>query len=142
MRWSRWEPYIAHRNSPYELELSDTARWDASPVDIVRRAARDSLSSSGVFAAVVISSATLPGFYRCEVDLRRFERFDKGNESFGELNLKITFLSLGGRILYRNSLSKETKLPDRSFTSLALFLSEALYQGLDEARGVIIKSLP
>jgi uncharacterized lipoprotein YmbA len=136
------QPYIAHRNSPYELQLSDTARWDASPADIVRGAVRDSLSSSGRFAVVGTSAATPPGFYRCEVALHKFERFDKGNDSFGELDLEITLLSPGDRILYRNSLSKEMKLPDRSSLSLAKFLSEALSQGLDEAKVAIIKTLP
>ncbi len=136
------QPYIAHRNSPYEIELSDTARWDATPADIVRGAIRDTLSSSGVFAVVGTSAVAPRGFYRCEVNLRRFERFDKGNDSFGELDLGITFLSPGGEILYRSSLSKETKLPDRSFSSLAKFLSEALYKGLEEAGVAITKSLP
>jgi uncharacterized lipoprotein YmbA len=136
------QPYIAYRISPYELEISNASRWDASPAEIVKGAIKDSLSSSGFFSAVKTSALTPPGFYRCEVNLRRFERFDKGNDSFGELDFEITFLSPEGRILYRNSLSKEAKLADRSFLSLAKFLSEALSKGLDEASAAIIKSLP
>jgi len=39
-------------------------------------------------------------------------------------------------------LSKEEKLDDRSFASLAKFLSEALSQGVEEAKTGILKSLP
>ena len=136
------QPYIAYRISPYELKLSNASRWDSSPADIVKGAIKDSLSFSGFFAAVTTSAVTPPGFYRCEVNLRKFERFDKVNDSFGELDLEITFLSPEGRILYSGLLSKEAKLDDRSFLSLAKFLSEALSQGLEEASAAIIKSLP
>jgi ABC-type uncharacterized transport system auxiliary subunit len=136
------QPYIAYRSSPYELEISNASRWDSSPADIVKAAIKDSLSLSGFFAAVRTSAVTPPGFYQCEINLRRFERFDKGNDSFGELDFEIIFLSPEGRILYSGSLSKEAKLDDRSFSSLAKFLSEALSQGMDEARAAIVKSLP
>ena len=136
------QPYIAYRNSPYTLEISDSSRWDSSPADMVKGAIKDSLFSSGSFAAVRSSVVTPPGYYRCEVNLRRFERLDRGTDSFGELDLEITFFSPEGRVLYRNFLSKEEKLYDRGFLSLAKFLSEALSQGLDEASAAIIKSLP
>ena len=136
------QPYIAFRVSPYELEMSDDSRWDSSPADILRETMKVSLSSSGFFAVVRTSVFTPPGFYRCEVNLRRFERFEKGNDSFGELDFDITFLSPEGRILYTRSLLKEAKLSDRSFLSLAKFLSEALSQGVDEANTSIVKSLP
>jgi len=136
------QPYIAYRTSPYELEISNSSRWDSSPADMVKGAITDSLSSSGFFAAVGISAFTPPGFYRCEINLRRFERFDRSNDSFGELDFEIIFLSPEGVILYSGSLSKEAKLADKSFLSLAKFLSEALSQGVEEARTAIIKSLP
>ena len=135
------QPYIAFRISPYELEMSNDSRWDSSPADIVKGAMKDSLSSSGFFAVVRTSVFTPPGFYRCEVNLRRFERFDKGNGSFGELDFDITFLSPEGRILYTRSLLNEAKLSDRSFLSLAKFLSEALSQGVNETGVAIVKSL-
>jgi len=136
------QPYIAYRLSPYELELSNASRWDSSPADIVKQAMKDALSLSGSFEAVTTSPLTPQEFYRCEVSLRRFERFDKGHDSFGELDFQITFLSPTGGVLYRGSLSKEEKLDDRSFASLAKFLSEALSQGVEEAKTGILKSLP
>ncbi len=136
------QPYIVYRISPYELEISNSSRWDSSPADMVKEAIKDSLSSSGFFAVVRTSAYTPPGFYRCEVNLRRFERLDKGNDSFGELDFEITFLSPEGRILYSGSLSKEGKLDDKSFLSLAKFLSEELSKGLDAETAAIIKSLP
>ncbi len=136
------QPYIAYRISPYELKLSNHSRWDSSPSDMVKGVIKDSLFSSGLFAVVRTSVFTPPGFYRCEVNLRRFERFDKGNDSFGELALEITFRSPEGRILYSGPLSNEAKLADRSFLNLAKFLSEALSRGLDEVNVAIVKSLP
>ena len=136
------QPYIAYRVSPYELKISNVSRWDSSPADMLKGAIKDSLSSSGFFAAVRTSAFTPPGFYRCEINLRRFERFDKGNDSFGELNFEIAFRSPEGRILYSGTVSNEAKLADRSFLSLATFLSEALSQGLNEANAAIVKSLP
>ncbi len=136
------QPYIAYRISSYELEISNSSRWDSSPADMVKEAIKDSLSSSGLFGAVRSSVVTPPGFYQCEVNLRRFERLDKENDSFGELDFEVTFLSPEGSILYNGSISKEGKLDDRSFVSLAKFLSEALSQGLDETSAAIIKSLP
>jgi uncharacterized lipoprotein YmbA len=136
------QPYIAYRISPYELEVSNASRWDASPADMVKQAVRDSLSFSGSFEAVTTSPLTPQGFYRCEISLRRFERFDNGRDSFGEMDFQITFLSPKGEVLYRGSLSREEKLDDRSFASLAKSLSGALSQGVEEAKTGIIKSLP
>ncbi len=136
------QPYIAYRTSRYELEISNASRWDSSPADMVKEAIKNSLSLSGFFAAVRTTAVTPPGFYRCEVNLRRFERLDKGDDSFGELDFGIVFLSPEGGILYSGSFSKEGKLDDKSFLSLAKFLSEALSQGLEEARAAIIKSIP
>lgn len=134
------QPYIAYRISPYELKVSNSSRWDSSPAGMVKGASKDSLSSSGFFAAVRTSAFTPSGFYQCEVNLRRFERLDKGNDSFGELDFEITFRSPDGRILYGGSLSNEAKLADRSFLSLAKFLSEALSQELDEAKAAIVRA--
>jgi hypothetical protein len=108
----------------------------------MRRTIKESLSSSGLFAVVSTSAFAPPGFYDCEVNLRRFERVDKGNDSFRELDFEITLRSPGGRVLYNGSLSKEAKLADRSYSSLARFLSEALSKGLDEANAAVVKSLP
>ncbi len=135
------QPYIAYRISPYELEISNDSRWDSSPADIVRQAIKDSLFSSGHFTAVRTSVVTPRGFCRCEANLRKFERFDKGNDSFGELDFEITFRSPEGLVFYSGSVSKEAKLADRSFLSLAKFLSEALSQGLNETGAAIVKSL-
>jgi hypothetical protein len=136
------QPYVAYRISSYEVELSADSRWDSSPAIMMRQAIKESLCSSGLFAVARTLASVPPGFYNCEVNLRRFERFDKGNDSFGELDFQITFRSPGCRVLYNGSISKEAKLPDRSDSSLAKFLSEALSQGLDETNAAIAKSLP
>jgi uncharacterized lipoprotein YmbA len=136
------QPYIAYRISSYEVELSKESRWNSAPAIMMRQAIKESLCSSGLFAVVRTLAVVPPGFYDFEVNLRRFERFDKGNDSFGELDFEISFRSPGCRVLYNGSISKEATLADRSDSSLARFLSEALSQGLNEANATIIKSLP
>jgi ABC-type uncharacterized transport system auxiliary subunit len=136
------QPYVAIRISSYEVELSKDSRWDSSPAIMMRQAIKESLCASGLFAAVKTLAFVPPGFYDCEVNLRRFERFDKGNDSFGELDFEITFRSPKCRLLYNGSISREAKLADRSDSSLVKFLSEALSQGLNEANAAITKSLP
>lgn len=127
------QPYIAYRNSPYQLSISRYSRWDSSPSDMVKEAFKDSLSSMGLFKAVRVSSIIPRGFYSLQIGLRRFERFDVGNDSSGELVFDVDLLSPDGKEMYRSTVSKKIKLDDRGFLSLAKGLSIALKEGIGEA---------
>jgi uncharacterized lipoprotein YmbA len=134
------QPYIAYRESPYQLKISKYSKWDASPSEIVRDRLKDSLSSTGIFQEVRVSSAAPKGFYSLRVNLKRFERYDEGKDSFGELVLDVDLLSPEMKVLYQTTISKKTKLDDQSFLSLAKGLSSALTEGISEVRGNIIQS--
>ena len=64
-----------------------------------------------------------------------------GNDSFGEFVFDVQFISPEGKELYQNSISKRTKLEDRTFLSLAKGLSGAVAEGVDEVRDNIDRSL-
>jgi ABC-type uncharacterized transport system auxiliary subunit len=128
------QPYIAYRNSPYQLEISKYSKWDSSPNDIVKRALKDSLSAEGIFKEVRDSAIVPEGFYSLELDLKKFERYDEGNSSSGELVLDAKLLSPDNEELNRIMISKRVKLQDRSFMSLAKGLSQAMSDAVQEIR--------
>jgi uncharacterized lipoprotein YmbA len=133
------QSYIAYRTSPYQLQMSRYSRWDSAPDDIVRDAFRDSLSSLEVFREVKASPATPQGSYGLEINLKRFERFDEGEASYGELVFDINLISPEGKELYHGTVTKSRKLEDRSFLSLAKALSAALSEGINEVKGKLVE---
>jgi ABC-type uncharacterized transport system auxiliary subunit len=135
------QPYIAYRESPYQLKISKYSKWDASPSEIVRGGFKDSLSSTEIFQEVRISNSVPRGFYSLKINLKRFERYDEGKDSFGELIMDVDLLSPDARELYRSSISKRVRLDDQGFLTLAKGLSSALAEGISEVRGNIIQSL-
>jgi hypothetical protein len=66
---------------------------------------------------------------------------DEGDDSFGELSFEANLRSPDGRDVYHGSVSKRTKLEDRSFASLAKGLSTSLAEGITEIRGSVQRSL-
>jgi uncharacterized lipoprotein YmbA len=135
------QPYIASRNSPYQLMISRYSKWDSPPDEMVRQAVKDTLSSSGLFKEVRASSIVPGGFYSLTIHLKRFERADEGNGSFSELAFDINLSSPDGRDIYQGSITKKVRLEDQSFSSLAKGLSSSLAEGLQEVRVHVEKSL-
>jgi uncharacterized lipoprotein YmbA len=135
------QPYIAYRNSPYQLLISRYSKWESSPEEMVGNAMRDALSASGSFKETRTSYVVPAGFYSLTLHLKRFERIDEGDDSFGELSFEANLRSPHGKDIYQGSVSKRTKLDDRSFASLAKGLSTSLAEGITEIRGKIQKSL-
>jgi uncharacterized lipoprotein YmbA len=133
------QPYIAYRNSPYQLEISRYSKWESSPSDMVKEAFKDSLYSTGLFKEVRALNITPGGFYLLDINLKRFERSDEGNDSFGEFVCDVSLFSPDGSELYRSNVSKRVELDDRSFLSLARGLSSALHDGIGEIKNSIIK---
>lgn len=136
------QPYIVHRNSPYSLEIAKYTKWHSSPNEIIKEALKSGLASSGLFKEVVIANFTPVDFYSLRINLTDFERFDADIGSLGKLGFVVEFFSPDGRELYRSVISKEVKLEDKSFLSLAKGLSTALSEGLEEITSGIIKALP
>ena len=135
------QPYIAYRKSPYQLEISRYSKWEASPNEMLRGVFKDALSSTQRFKEVRPTDIVPDGFYSLKIDLKRFERSDMGNDSFGELVFDVQLLSPDGKELYQHSISKRTKLEDRTFLSLAKGLSGAVAEGVEEVKDNIGRSL-
>jgi len=135
------QPYIAYRNSPYQLEISRYSKWVSPPSDMVKDAFKDSFSSSGIFKEVRVFNTVPEGFYLLEVNLKRFERSDTGKDSFGELLFDVNLFSPDGKEIYHSTISKSVKLDDKSFLSLAKGLSNALAEGIVEVENSTIKSI-
>jgi uncharacterized lipoprotein YmbA len=133
------QPYIAYRNSPYQLEISRDSKWELPPVEMVKEAFKDSLYSTGLFKEVRVLNITPSGFYVLDIKLKKFERMDEGNDSFGEFVCEVSLFSPNGNELYHTNVSKRVKLYDRSFLSLAKGLSSAFNDGIREIKNNVIK---
>ena len=132
------QTYIAYRYSPYQLEISRYSKWESPPGDMVREAFKDSLSTTGLFKEVRVLNTISGEFYSLEINLKRFEGYDAGSDSFGELLFDVNLFSPDGRELYIGTISKKVKLDDRGFLSLAKGLSSALTEGIGEVRNSIV----
>lgn len=135
------QPYIVSRKSPYQVEISKYSKWEISPNEILLSVFKDTLSSDQRFKEVRVMNIVPGGFYSLKIDLRRFERFDTGNDSFAELALDVQLLSHDGKVLYQHTISKRIKMEDGSFLSLAKALSRALAEGVEEVRDNINPAL-
>lgn len=135
------QAYIAYRSSPYQLEVSRYSKWESPPNFMLKEAFKDSLSSAGLFKEVRAANAVSEGFYLLDINLKRFERYDDGNDSFADLVFDVNLVSPDGMELYRSTVSKKVKLDERSFLSLARGLSGALSEGIGEVRKVVAGSL-
>jgi uncharacterized lipoprotein YmbA len=126
------QPYIAYRNSPYELEISRYSKWEASPQEMFKGALKNYLSAAGVFKEVRVSNVVPEGFYYIEIDVKKFERYDDGNDSYGELMFDSALYSPDEVRISGSTISKKIKLEDKTNLGLAKGLSNALEQAIKE----------
>lgn len=133
------QSYIAYRNSPYRLEISRYSKWESSPAEMVKQSFRDSLASEGLFKEISVSGTLPEEFYSLEINLRRFERSDEGDSSYGELVMDVKLIAPNNKNIYSNIISKKVKLEDRSFLTLAKVLSVLLSEAIGEVREDIVK---
>lgn len=136
------QPYIVHRDSPYSLEIGKYSKWYAAPNEIIKDAFKERLASAGLFKEVVAANFAPADFYSLRINLTGFERVDTEGGSFGKLAFDAEFYSPEGKRLYRRVISKEKRLEDKGFLSLAKGLSAALSEGLEEVKADIITALP
>lgn len=121
------QPYIAHRLSPYQLDVSRYAKWDSAPVDMVREIFKDSLS--GVYQDVRASNFAPEGSLILNIHLKRFERVD---ESFAELAFDAELYSAEGRELYHLEEQKRVQIDTKDPSGVAKGLSAALNEAVKE----------
>lgn len=128
------QPYIVYRHSPYEMEISKYSRWDSTPQEIIKKNLKDYLSFQKIFKEVKTSYTYQEGFYILEIDLKKFERFDSKNDSYGELLFDYTLLSSEGNEIASSSIHKKEVLKEKSFLELAKILSNALNEACIEMK--------
>ncbi|NWF98319.1 MAG: membrane integrity-associated transporter subunit PqiC [Nitrospirae bacterium] len=126
------QPYIVYRTSPYEMEISKYSKWEASPQEIIKKVMKDYISSLKIFKEVKTSYTSQEGYYTLEIDLKRFERFDSENISYGELLFDYVLISPEGNEIERSRINKKIELQEKSFLSLAKILSNALHEACVE----------
>jgi ABC-type uncharacterized transport system auxiliary subunit len=126
------QPYIAHRNSPYEIRISKYSRWVSPPSEMLKEVLKDSLMSTCMFREIRTSKSVPEGFYLFLAGLKNFERFDDASDSFGSMLFDAKLVSPGGKVLYQRTISKYVRLDDRTFLSLAMELSRAVSEGMEE----------
>lgn len=119
------QPYIARRLSPYQLDISRYAKWDAPPVDLVRDAFRDALVAH--VRQVRVSNAIAEGSTVLTVNLRRFEEVEA---AFGELVLDTEVATADGKVLRRMTVSRKVPLELKDHAGLAKALSAALNEAI------------
>jgi uncharacterized lipoprotein YmbA len=121
------QPYIAHRISPYQLDISRYAKWDSAPVEMVQEIFRDSLST--VYQEVRASNFVPEGSFLLNINLKRFERVD---DSYAELAFDAVFLSAEGKELYRVEVQKRVQIVTKDSAGVAKGLSAALSEAVRE----------
>lgn len=127
------QQYIASRTSPYQIDISRYSKWESTPVELVREAFRDSFYSRGISKDVKTANFTPSGYYSVDIQLRRFERSDSGNDLFGEINFEVVVSSPESKEIYRKTVSRKMKLQNKDNLDLAQALSTALSEGVEEA---------
>jgi ABC-type uncharacterized transport system auxiliary subunit len=126
------QPYIANRNSPYQLRISHYAKWESPPGDMVQRALKDSLYAAGMFDDVRASNILYEGSFVLEINLKRFERTEDGKDIFGELAFEMKLVSPENKQLIHDTVVKKVRIEDHDFLSLAKGMSTALSEAAGE----------
>ncbi|MBF0338602.1 MAG: membrane integrity-associated transporter subunit PqiC [Nitrospirae bacterium] len=126
------QPYIAYRNSPYELTIARYTKWDSAPVKIIGGELKTALSKRTLFSDVRVTNTIPANSHILKVNLRKFERYDAPLASYAELILDAELISPQGENLYRMTFSKRVKLNDGSFKSLAEGISMAVYEAIEQ----------
>jgi uncharacterized lipoprotein YmbA len=135
------QPYIVYRKSPYQLEISRYSRWDESPEKRLCEVFKEAVSSIGIFKEIRVTNSLPGGYYSLMINLKKFERSDSGNDSFSELVFDVNFISPDDKKLFQSTISKKSKLDDRTFLSLTKGLSNGLTEGVEEVKNRIEVSL-
>lgn len=131
------QPYIAHRVSPYQLDLSRYAKWESTPTDMVRDALRDALIPS--FREVRASQVPSSGFYTLQVNLKRFEM---SGAASAELAMDVQVISPEGKEVLRRSIARQAALGGADYLSLAKGMSEMLGESVAEIKADLLKHVP
>jgi len=133
------QPYIVTRTSPYQIQISKTAKWESTPKRLLRKGLRDMLSGLGCFRQISFQKTQPEGYFLLAVDLRKFERSDEEEGFWGELSMDVSLFDHEMKRLHLSTFEKKEKLGSRDFRDLAHVLSTLLAEGLEEVKGTIMQ---
>ncbi|MBF0507227.1 MAG: membrane integrity-associated transporter subunit PqiC [Nitrospirae bacterium] len=136
------QPYIVSRNSPYQLSISRYSKWDAAPYDLVKEAFRETIGATGLFREIRFSNTGSGDFYQLVIHLKKFEMLETTEGAFGEIEFDAVLFCPESKELFHLAVSKEKKLDDKTFASLAKALSSGLAEGINDVKSGIAGALP
>ena len=128
------QPYIVTRTSPYQIQISKTAKWESPPKRFIRQGLKDILSGLSYFEHVSLSQTQPEGYYWLAVDLKRFELVDKEEGFWGELCMDVSLFDHEMNRLFMSTIAKKKQLGTKDFRNLAHVLSTFLTEGLEEIK--------
>lgn len=126
------QPYIAYRNSPYELRIAKYSKWESPPDRMIGDIFREYILSSGIFHEVKILRSARPGVYRLDLIIRQFERLDEGSKSYGLFVMHANLTDAEGNLLFRKKISKKEEFTDSRFETLAKGMSILVSKACEE----------
>lgn len=130
------QPYVAHRLSPYQLDISRYAKWDSAPDEMVREIFRNALSAQ--YQDVRASNYVSEGSLVLNINLKRFEQVDA---SFAELAFDAVLYSAEGKELYRIEEQKRVEIDTKDTAGVAKGLSAALSDAVREVLSGLVSKI-
>lgn len=135
------QPYIVTRTSPYQIQISKTAKWEAPPKRFIRQGLQDILDGLRYFKHVSLSQTQPEGYYWLAVDLKKFELLDEEKGFFGELLMDVSLFDHEKNRLFQRTIAMKEKLGNKDFMKLAHVLSTFLTEGLEEIKLSVIRQI-
>ena len=129
------QPYIVLRKSDYELDVARYAKWDAAPADTISNTYR--LALSPFFRDIAITRYQDLKTHSVAIELKRFERLDEGEASFAALEYDFSLRTPDGREIYHRKVVKKEALETRDNLNLAMAMSAALMESVEEVTAEI-----
>ena len=121
-----FQPYIVTRTSPYEIHISKTAKWESTPVRIIRQELSETMISLQYFKGVRISQSHTTESYWLTADLKRFECIHENQNYFAELTIEVVLFNEEMDQLFSQSIASKQPLKDKAADGLAHALSTSL----------------
>lgn len=133
------QPYIVTRTSPYQIQISKTAKWESPPKRFIKQGIKDILSGLSYFKHVSLSQTQPEGYYWIAIDLKRFELVDEEEGFLGELLIDVSLFDHEMNRLFMSTIAKKKQLANKDFRNLAYVLSTFLTEGLEEIKVAVMQ---
>ncbi|HIJ59041.1 MAG TPA: hypothetical protein HPP56_00280 [Nitrospirae bacterium] len=127
------QPYIIYRSSPFELNISSYAKWEATPLDIIRHNIVEILYSQRIYKEVkTLRPQVNEKTEVMIVDLKDFSRYDEDKVSYALLHFSVLLKDKDNKEIFIKDFKIKEKLNDKTYLSLARGMSQAITKTLQE----------